>query len=376
VHAQTARHSRRTNPSQRAGFVRVAFALAALIFASSMFPGMVLAYAGFVANLLAAIAFQVLIHKGIGAGERRSLGMGLYDIAVLTYAVYLLGPAESVLPIVYLLIPVLNATSSSSRTHVAMRLASSGSLFYVALLALTAFEVVPHAPARTDAELPPFAQLFASGSLVTLSVLVTTSLVLRQMNALDRMNRRLSELSHLDELTGLYNRRYLLAELRRQLDRVARGATCGVMMVDLDRFKSDNDEQGHDAGDLVLMDIASALGGVTRAVDIVSRYGGDEFVVVLPDVTPEGMLSAGERIVEAVAAAGSARFPSTPVTASVGMTMTRDVDDITTLLRRADGEAYAAKRAGGNRLAVSPHVVPTKSGVVPSPDAKQRRASG
>lgn len=370
------RPERRTSPSQRAGLVRVAFALAALAFADSMFPGVPTALWVVVGNLVMSLAFQVLIHKGVGAGVKRSFYMGLFDIAFLTYAVYLLGPASSVLPFVYLLIPVLNATSSSSRTRVAMRLAGAGSLAYTLLLALTFFGVLPHAPARAGLPVPPLSELFASGTLVTLSVLVTTSLVLKQMNALDRMNKRLSELSHLDELTSLYNRRYLLAELRRQLERVARGASCGVMMIDLDHFKRVNDEQGHDAGDLLLMDIAAALSAETRAVDIVSRYGGDEFVIVLPDVTPEGMLAAGDRIVQAVARVGRERWSSLPVTASVGLAMADASDDITNLLRRADREAYNAKRAGGNRLSVATHFAPSKSGMVPAPEAAKRRASG
>jgi diguanylate cyclase (GGDEF)-like protein len=163
--------------------------------------------------------------------------------------------------------------------------------------------------------------------------------------------------------------------VRRQLDRVARGATCGVMMIDLDHFKRVNDQQGHDAGDLLLMDIAAALSSETRAVDIVARYGGDEFVIVLPDVTGEGMLAAAERVVEAVARVGGERWAQTPVTASVGLAMARAEDEISTVLRRADAEAYTAKRAGGNRLSVAPHFTPTKSGMVPAPDGPKRRIS-
>jgi diguanylate cyclase (GGDEF)-like protein len=381
--------SDRSSPSQRAGLVRVAFALAALTFADTVFPGMPNAYLVFGANLVMAIVFQVLIHRGIAPGEQRSLWMGLFDIAFLTFVVYLLGPASSVMAFLYLLIPVLNATSSTSRTRVAMRLAGTGSVAYTALLVVTALGILPHAPARPELAqaVPPVAQLIASGSLVSLSVIVTTSLVLRQMNALDRMNKRLAELSHLDELTGLYNRRYLLSELRRQLDRVARDATCGLMMIDLDRFKRVNDEQGHDAGDLLLMDIAGALSAETRAVDIVARYGGDEFVIVLPDVTPEGLMAVGERVVAAVARVGRERWADTPVTASLGLTMARGEDDITTLLRRADSAAYAAKHAGGNGQVMTPHIVQTRSGLVPAPDGSRgvsqstsdggkRRASG
>ncbi len=343
--------------------MRIGFALAALSFADSVFPGMTTAHWVFALNLVAAVFFQVMIHKGWMAGDRRSLLMGIVDIGFLTYVVYLLGPASSVTPFLYLLIPVVNAASSLSRSRVSMRLAFLGSFSYLALLLLCAVEVVTYGPSSREF-LPAIPHLIASGSLVALSVLMTTSIVLRQMQALDLMNKRLSELSHLDELTGLFNRRHLMSELRRQLDRVGRGTTCGVMMIDLDGFKRVNDELGHDAGDLLLMDLAAALTSETRAVDLVARYGGDEFVVVLPDVTREGALAVAERVVQAVARVASERWSRTPVTASVGLTMAVADDDVASLLRRADGEAYTAKRAGGNRVIISLQPQLEQSGVM------------
>jgi diguanylate cyclase (GGDEF)-like protein len=379
-HDVTVAHSRierRHSASRRAGLVRVAFALAALTFADSVFPGMTSTHGVFVLNLAVSLLFQVMIHRSWAPGDWRSTWMGLVDLAFLTYVVFLLGPASSVVPFLYLLIPVVNAASSLSRSRVSMRLAVIGTLVYEALLVLVALGILPHAPARPElASLPPAAQIVASGTLVAMSVLMTTSIVLRQMLALDRMNQRLSELSHLDELTGLYNRRHLMSELRRQLDRVARGARCGVMMIDLDGFKRVNDQLGHDAGDLLLMDIASALTGETRAVDLVARYGGDEFVVVLPDLAPEGTLPVAERVVQAVGRVGLERWPTAPVTASVGLTMARGDDDVASLLRRADAEAYAAKRAGGNRVIVSILPQVSRSGVIPSvvDESGERRA--
>jgi diguanylate cyclase (GGDEF)-like protein len=125
-------------------------------------------------------------------------------------------------------------------------------------------------------------------------------------------------------------------------------------MIDLDGFKRVNDLLGHEAGDRLLTDIAGALTAETRAVDLVSRYGGDEFVVLLPDLAPERALPVAERVVRAIEKVGSARWPTTPVTASVGIALSRLDDDLGSLLRRADAEAYAAKRAGGNRISICP----------------------
>lgn len=353
--AQESRIERRHSASDHAGLVRIAFAIASVAFADSVCPDERLVLGLCAGYLLVSLGFQLLIRYRWAPGQARSVSMGIVDIAFLSYPVYLLGPASSVLPFAYLLIPVVNAASSSSRSRVAMMLAAVGSLTYVALLALVGFSQLPYAPARPEllTVRPDPAELISSGTFVVMSVLLTTNIVLRQMNALDRMNRQLSELSQLDELTGLFNRRHLFAELHHQLDRVGRGASCGVLMIDLDGFKRVNDQLGHDAGDLLLRDIAGALTVETRAVDVVARYGGDEFVVVLPDLEPEVALPVAERVVLAIAKVGRERWASTPVTASIGVAISRRDDEVASLLRRADAQAYMAKRAGGNRVALA-----------------------
>jgi diguanylate cyclase (GGDEF)-like protein len=369
----TARFDRRLTASKRAGLLRVGFAIAALAFSDGVFPGLRSAQYVFAAYVIVSLIFQTMISKGFAASDTRSLTMGCVDVALLSYAVFLHGPASSVLPFMYLLIPVVNAASSSSRSRVAMRLAILGATSYGGLVLAVAFDWLPYAPAGPASKFgtPSMSHLFSSALLVMFSVLSSTNIVLRQMLALDRMNKRLAELSNLDELTGLYNRRHLVAELRRQIDRVARGASCGVMMIDLDGFKRVNDKMGHDAGDVLLMDIASALTSETRAVDLVARYGGDEFVIVMPDLSPEGAQPAAERIVEAVGRVGRERWIDTPVTASIGLTMAQPDDDISTLLRRADAEAYTAKRAGGHRLSVSPPEPTNASGIVSTPEKRR-----
>ncbi|MCS6760444.1 MAG: GGDEF domain-containing protein, partial [Candidatus Devosia euplotis] len=216
--------------------MRVAFAAIALSFSATAFAGAPLALYFVVGYALLALLFQWAIHRGYGAGETRSLAMGIVDIAFLSYAVHLQGPATSVLPIGYLLVPVINASASSTRSRVAMRLALAGSLAYMGLVALCATGWIPYAPSRPELGgiAPSLPMLACSAFLVVLSLLVTTNLVLRHVLALHRANLQLRELSQRDELTQLYNRRHLIQQLRRELSRVERGRSLGLMMIDLD----------------------------------------------------------------------------------------------------------------------------------------------
>ena len=160
--------------------------------------------------------------------------------------------------------------------------------------------------------------------------------------------------ARVDSLTGALNHGAMIARLEEEIHRAQRyrmGLAC--LIIDLDDFKSINDKWGHATGDSVLRQVATLLRTEFRSHDQVARYGGDEFVVVLPDLPPAGALPVAERVVLAVQKVGSERWPTTPVTASIGVAVSRSDDDVASLLRRADTQAYAAKRAGGNRVALT-----------------------
>ena len=167
----------------------------------------------------------------------------------------------------------------------------------------------------------------------------------------------LREQSIRDPLTGLYNRRYLEESLKRELLRAVRmtrrRSGLAVLMIDVDHFKRFNDEHGHEAGDLVLGAIGSRLRRVVRASDIASRFGGEEFVVVLPEVTPARALVRAEQIRAAVEARRLVHFgaPLPPVTVSIGVAMyPQHGDSVEALLRAADLALYGAKRDGRNQV--------------------------
>lgn len=167
------------------------------------------------------------------------------------------------------------------------------------------------------------------------------------------MRAELRTMATRDELTALYNRRYMLEWFEREVRRAARKSSeLGVLMMDVDRFKSFNDAHGHAAGDEVLHEFGRLLRAQFREEDIVCRYGGEEFVVVLPELDSRAVRARAEELLREVRAL-QVRFAGkllAPVTASVGVAMF-PVDGETTksLLARADAAMYRAKERGRDR---------------------------
>lgn len=164
-----------------------------------------------------------------------------------------------------------------------------------------------------------------------------------------------------DPLTGLFNRRFLDESAERELLRAARarelGIRCGVaiLMIDIDHFKSFNDDYGHEAGDQVLREVARILQQFTRGSDVAARYGGEEFTVLMPDIDSALALERAEQLCDQVesqllrssATADGARG----VTISIGVAChPSDAVHYSGLLAIADRRLYAAKRAGRNRV--------------------------
>ncbi|GAA4914457.1 diguanylate cyclase (GGDEF)-like protein [Actinomycetospora succinea] len=174
------------------------------------------------------------------------------------------------------------------------------------------------------------------------------ALSLRTGLAHDRLRREHGQVTALalaDPLTGLPNRRALDQHLEEVL---AGTASAAVAMIDVDRFKQINDTVSHARGDEVLRGVATALRSSLRAPDLVARYGGDEFVVVLPETAVGDAAAALGRARSAVAGLPAAR--GCPVTLSVGVVAARSGEGPADVLARADAAMYAAKRAGGDAV--------------------------
>ncbi len=172
-----------------------------------------------------------------------------------------------------------------------------------------------------------------------------------------RLRENLRQQTIRDALTGLYNRRFLEESLNREMARCKRnGAIFSVLMMDVDHFKRFNDTHGHDAGDSVLRTVGRVLQESSREGDIACRFGGEEFVIVLPDTDREGAATRAGRILAAVRdlhvthngkALGS-------ITASIGLAMhPQNGETVKALIQSADKALYAAKGAGRDRIVVA-----------------------
>lgn len=159
--------------------------------------------------------------------------------------------------------------------------------------------------------------------------------------------------AHTDALTGLGNRHWMRTMFEREVVRTmhANRALC-LMMIDVDNFKLFNDRYGHIAGDRVLVAVAEALREYLRPTDLVARFGGDEFAVLLPDLQLKQARQTAERIRQQVAGLSPPSL-AMAVTVSIGLASRTGDDDVATLVQRADEAMYVAKQGGRNRVAVA-----------------------
>jgi diguanylate cyclase (GGDEF)-like protein len=197
--------------------------------------------------------------------------------------------------------------------------------------------------------------------LYVLTVLVLLAILWRlvtlMQGRLAAAEARIREMAITDDLTGLRNRRYILGLLTDELARALRyGRPLSCVMFDVDHFKRINDTYGHVAGDAVLSAISAAARAQCRHSDALGRYGGEEFLLILPETTAEGARSMGERIRQAIEDLRIEHAGAVlTVTASFGSTTVlpvaeADVSDPKAVLKRADDALYRAKYAGRNRV--------------------------
>ena len=177
------------------------------------------------------------------------------------------------------------------------------------------------------------------------------SLIVRDISDRREATEALRRSVSCDHLTGLANRRIFFEAAQRELQRWARAPRpLAAVMIDADHFKRINDQHGHAAGDAVLRHLAACLTAGFRAIDVVARIGGEEFIALLPGTTAEAAEAVAARLCQTIATQ-SVHFEGTTLryTVSAGVAVMEDgVDDVNGLVRRADMAMYAAKAAGRN----------------------------
>ncbi|MEM6415906.1 MAG: PleD family two-component system response regulator [Pseudomonadota bacterium] len=182
----------------------------------------------------------------------------------------------------------------------------------------------------------------------------------RRKRYIDRLRHSFEaslEMAVTDQLTGLYNRRYLASHISAMFDRaIWTGQPLSVMVLDLDHFKSINDTHGHDAGDAVLQQFSECIRNSIRGIDLACRYGGEEFLVAMPDTDKKFTAAVAERLREKVETTQmqiNSEGESINVTVSIGIASTEDdaPDDTSQrLIKRADEALYGAKHNGRNKV--------------------------
>lgn len=167
---------------------------------------------------------------------------------------------------------------------------------------------------------------------------------------------QLRELASREPLTGLYNRRHFSEVMERSFAESRRyHSDLSCIMIDLDEFKAANDVFGHQVGDDLLILVAQTIKAQLRTADVAARYGGDEFIVLLPQTDADRAAVLADRIVEQFTSDVQVRFPDVRVSMSVGLASLQavDVDSADALIRAADRALYQAKEAGKNRIVVA-----------------------
>ncbi len=176
-----------------------------------------------------------------------------------------------------------------------------------------------------------------------------------QLEEINQLQAILREQAIRDPLTHLYNRRYLVEILDREFSQTPRQSqSLSIVLDDIDDFKSVNDNYGHNAGDVCLIALAQQLRQYFRESDILCRYGGEEFLILLPDSTPHSVFERVEELCKLIA---DISFPyedhAIQITISAGTASFSDHgSDPDAIIRKADQALYASKHAGRNRVTI------------------------
>lgn len=308
-------------------------------------------------NLCGLIGFYGLLRSGLSrhfADPSLTLAQQLYAVLALVIAYVLFPPTRAAV------LQSLCLTQAFGMFALAPRQAWVSCVFSIGALLLMAVGLLTVAPAGFDAQRE---LIGIACCCVVLPALTTITHHFAQLRAglqaqraeLKQALARVEQLATRDVLTGLTNRAHMLQVMDAEAKRHQRsGAPLSVVLMDLDHFKQINDSHGHQVGDEVLVGFAGQATEVLRQTDTLARWGGEEFLALLPETSAPHAVQAAERLREALARARlSTLEPELAVTVSCGVAEWRPGETLMQTLGRADRALYQAKHAGRNRSALA-----------------------
>ena len=284
-------------------------------------------------------AFVLLVHDLMppsAMGAAKYVLEGTVALTFATFLVLLTGGHES--PFFFTFPLIVGAAALVVRATATFVLAISAAIGYIVATTLGSGPPTPIQMATVAVDLTALSLLAYVGSVIGREQRRSRDAALR--------------LSAIDPLTGLFNRSFFFAAIEREKARSARsGRGFCLLMLDLDELKTINDRAGHHAGDAALRSVADTIEGGIRRIDVAARYGGDEFVALLPETDPTGGWVLAEKIRLGVSSREIQDLVEPP-TVSIGVvSFPRDGASADALMISADRAMYASKRAGRNRVA-------------------------
>ncbi|MEP3590041.1 MAG: diguanylate cyclase [Marinobacter sp.] len=283
-------------------------------------------------------------------GNRRTQKTGLLTfVALLLSYLVATGGESSTGPLWFYALPPLLFFLTSLKTGTAVLL-----FCYLAALIVFQFPDLPGITAEYNNDFK--IRFFATLTFESFFCFVLEATRQSARNKLVSFAQAHEHAARTDELTGLANRREMLNRLNAEFSRYQRaGHHFSIALIDLDLFKQVNDNHGHDAGDKVLQRFAEVTRGVTRQTDLAARWGGEEFMLLLPDTTLLQALALAERLRSEIANTSfTHNGASVPVTLSAGVCSISNASSINELLKQVDVQLYTAKGSGRNQI--SPRV--------------------
>lgn len=318
--------------------------------------GPLIAWCGFVA--LGLIAFYVPLRTGWSerfADPALTAAQMVFGVVVVEWGYLIAGPVRNVAMFPLLLIFTFGAFSLGWRRIMGLTALAIASMIGC-VLALHAARSGSDAWSLDDADL----RFDLTNVMMVMILLPALSLVAARLSALRRrmsaqravlteLLAKVQQLATHDDLTGLANRRHILERLAQQQGRFQRlGHRFSVAIIDLDHFKQINDAYGHAVGDAVLQAFAAEATAMLRTGDLMSRWGGEEFLLLLPDTGGEPARASVLRLLERVRALP--QHSGRPLSFSAGVTEHRAGETVAETVARADREMYLAKRSGRNAV--------------------------